>query len=395
MSTEYKPLFNRTYLKVLMVGCVLAIIWLSSLGQQQHRSQGNVEDQPLYWLQIDDAGDPDSLPDQLQVILPTDSAFSGAEQDRQHWRGSILRERLQQQLGTSYRYDIQVADDYLGFTLYSNDQQLPALSPLMQALAQPVDVDQWQAQLKQAQARRYLQQQAPEQQLLARLGDRLGKPGPLPLEWQRMFRQPRYLLAGVDAESRAEELSDSLPAWQAVEPTNHHEPVLAGSARLEMSSARSMLMMANTVPARTRAGFMRQHLIVATSQLALTRYPPSSDSHYRLKWKSLHSGGYQAVIFFSELPLNSSQLQAFRDRITPELVEEARTGLRQRLANSDRTVRWQLNVLQLIARYQLPMDSLKQYLKELDGLDAAAVAAAARQRFDPQQQYTLRVDNQP
>lgn len=395
MSTEYKPLFNRTYLQILVVGSVLAILWLSSLDSEAPAPQGQLENQPLYWLQVDDTDPQTGLADQLQVILPTDSALSSAEQDRQHWRAAILNERLHQQLGNEYRYTVEVADDYLSFSLFSNNQTLPALTPLLDALQQPVDADQWQAQLKKVQAQRYLNQKSAEQQLLAKLGNQLGDSGTLPLHWAELFEQPRYLLAGDDAEERADALAAQLPTWQSRNSSNSPTAMLAGSTRLDISSARSLLLMANTLPGRANGEFIRQHLIAATSLLALERFPPGSDTHFRMQMKVLQHDGYQAVVLSSELPLNDQQLQTFRDRITPELVDEARPELRQRFQNVNGNPRWQLNALQRIARYQLPLDALQQFLTELDQLDSAQIAAEARKRFDPQQQYSLRVDIQP
>ncbi len=389
MSTEYKPLFNRTYLKVLMVGCLFAIYGLATMGQPEQRPQGQLEKQPLYWLQSTD----DGLPEQLLILLPTASAFSNAEQDRQHWRATILNERLQQQLGNDYPYQVQVADDYLSISIQRQQQTLPVLDSLWAALSAPVDASQWQAQLKQVQARRYLKNKSAEQQLLSKLRDQLGSRQPLPLEWARLFSQPRFILAGDDAQDQAETLLSQLPdSSHSARITT--APVLSGRATLELSSAQSLLLMASTLPGRTETDYVRQRLIAATSQLALQQYPIARDSQYRLQWKSLQGGGYQAVIFASALPLNNSQMDAFSQHITVELVEQARQQLRQHWQAVNETAASQLAALSLIARYQLPLDSLSQYQQQLDTLNTDEIATATRARFNPQQQYSLRIDNQ-
>lgn len=390
MSTEYKPLFNRTYLKVLMVGCLFAIYWLANMNTPVERPQGQVDNQPLYWLQSTDS----ELPEQLVILLPTASAFSAAEQNRQHWRASILSERLQQQLGTEYPFQVQVADDYLSISIESQQQALPALDSLWDGLSAPVDASQRQAQLKQIQARRYLSNKAAEQQLLNKLGDQLGARSPRPLAWSELFSKPRFILAGDDAQERAEALSAKLPGNHQ---SHHPTPlsVLSGRATLELSSTQSLLLIASTLPARTEPDYVRQRLIAATSQLALQQFPVASDSQYRLQWKSLQHGGYQAVIFASTLPLNSSQLEAFGQHINAELVEQARQQLRQHWQNINETAASQLGALSLIARYQLPLDSLSQYQQQLDILNTDEIATATRARFNPQQQYSLRIDNQP
>jgi len=391
MDTEYKPLFNRTYLKVLMVGCVFAVIWLSSLGKPESRPQGQIESRAVYWLEADES----DIADQLVLIFPTSSAFSDDEQDRQQWRGQILTERLQQQLGGHYDYQVQVADDYLRASIHSNEQTLPKLAALLNELARPVDTGLWRPQLKQIQARRYLQQQSPEQQLLSRLRNQLGSRGKLPLAWDELFNQPRLILVGEDAESRAEQLAAQLPKQSVGTDYRSLQPTLTGRATLELSSDQSLLLLANTLPGRTDSDFVSQRLIAATSQLALSSYRPASDSQYHLQWKSLQGGGYQAVVFFSSLPLNSSQLDAFRDKIDAKLVEQARIQLQQRWQQISNTADSQLAALSLIARYQLPLNSLSDYLHQLGGLENERIAAATRKRFDPQQQYSLRIDNQP
>lgn len=390
MSTEYKPLFNRTYLKVLMVGCLFAIYWLANMGKPAERPQGQVDNQPLYWLQSTDS----ELPAQLVILLPTASAFSAAEQNRQHWRASILSERLQQQLGTEYPFQVQVADDYLSISIEPGQQGLPALNTLWGGLSAQVDASQWQAQLKQIQARRYLNDKATEQQLLNTLGNQLGARKPQPLAWSELFRQPRFILAGDDAQERAEALSTQLPGSRQ---RSHSASlaVLSGRTTLELSSSQSLLLIASTLPARTAPDYVQQRLIAATSQLALQQFPVASDSQYRLQWKSLQDGGYQAVIFASTLPLNSSQLEAFGQHINAELVEQARQQLRQHWQNIHETAASQLGALSLMARYQLPLDSLTLYQQQLDTLNTDEIATATRARFNPQQQYSLRIDNQP
>ncbi|MCV6589199.1 MAG: hypothetical protein OIF57_09240 [Marinobacterium sp.] len=395
MTTEYKPLFNRTYLKILAAGSALAIFWLSSMDQQNMADQGRVGNSAVYWMQNSNPDPEYGLLPRLQVILPTESAFSSAELNRQQWRGSILRERLQQQLGQQYGFKLQVADDYISFSIAENtdsDTPLPAIAPLMAALAQPVDVSQWQAQLEQVEARQYLAQKEDAVRLLAKLADRLGPTQRQPLNWSQLFIQPRYILAADNAQQRAETLASSLPDNDSNRSLPARTLALHGQHQAELSSQQPLLLLAATFPARNDRDFVRQRLIVTTSELALNRYPVASGSQFRMRWKTLQQGGYQAVVFSSEQPLNEGQLTALRNRIDTELVDEARQQLLARWQNVDQTPRWQLNTLNLIARYQLPLDALQGYRRLLGELGSETIAQATRQLFDPEQQFTLRVE---
>ncbi|MBY4678633.1 hypothetical protein [Marinobacterium arenosum] len=393
MAEQYKPLFNRNYLKVVLVICVLAVIWLSSMNGGQEWSAGRLEHSPFYWLEHD------AELRRLDILLPTGSAISDAEQDRQQWRRQILGKRLQPLLAPPLQYQLQSADDHLLLTLaWPAAAEAPDLPGLLDALRQPVDPLLWQAELARVQAKRYLNQQQPDQQLLAEFRNRLGETGTLPLQWQQLFQSPKLIVSGPDAERQAGQLAATLqPQWkewneQFGSQSNRSLPSLSGQHRSSLNADRHLLLLAGPLPARHADDYLLQRLAAETARLALARQQPVTGSEYRLLWKSLTDGGYRALLIFSSAPIEAGDLQRVSGQIDGELVQQARQQLQARWQQALLDEQQQLNTLSLLALYNLPLDSLQQAPDRLTELDDRQVIDAARGLFALEPQFSLRIN---
>lgn len=385
METEYKPMFNRTYLKMVLLGCVLAIVWLTSMDKSAQWEAGRIEDSAVYWLEQSNEQA------QLQILLTSQGAISDAEQDRQQLRKRILETRLNQLLGPQAAYQVLAADDHLNIVLSWQDGLLP-LEQLLDSLAQPVNEQRWQAELKRIEAARYLKQRQLEQQILANFRNQLGNnQAPLPLQWNSLFLSPRIVFSGEDAEQHAEELAQQIDISSKVIEARRSLPSLTGSYQLDDRNTQAMLLLGTTLASRTSDQFLQQRLAAEVLQLLLARYQPVSGSEYRLLWKSLLDGGYQAIVFFSPNSIDAAALQQLANQADEALIVEAKQRLQQRWQLSSTEAPRQRAAMGLLALYDLPLDSLSQYQQQLEALDIPQLLATIRANLDPQQQYTLRI----
>lgn len=392
MENAYQPFFSRKQLTVLMWFSLLAILVLSSLGpgEVEYQKIEHNKDKTVYWMELDDQLNT------LTLLLPTQPALSQSAQQLQQLKAQVLLKRLQNHRSTGFTYNVYPRQDRIELSLnWAGDARLPDIKKLLSDLNQPVEPSRWQDVLTTLEARDYLDNKSTEAKaiqhfytLLQHESDNvLAK---LSSEYTSMFSDITYVVSGEDADDHAELIAELVTETASVTSG----PLLTALATGEISdtsdSSRYLLLTGSTIPARNNPEFVAQRLTAQVLQDLLAAYKAQYNIDYRLLWGSLNSGGYQAVILQSEqnpvaiLP----QLQALID---DDLVEASQNRLANQWLERMRDLQNQIQAMNLVAFYQLPTNTLEDYVEEILDQDRDQVVKLAKEALNGSQPINIQL----
>ncbi|MGB0466878.1 MAG: hypothetical protein ACPGF7_05005 [Pontibacterium sp.] len=399
MSDAYKPLFNRTYLRILVWGSAIAVLFLATLGDDQpdYLTLESDKQTPVYWV------DYESASTELTLLLPTGSALSTGEKIQQSLLSLVLESQLSAvQLPPAITWQIQKSADHLALTFSGKTLDgLPDWTKLLSALNQPVDAADWHRLAEKFKARIYLQSHQVDNKLLAAYfkqlsgGDLADPLSRLSNRYQSMLSRVRFFLSGEEVEELAETLIDQLPKNQPTALPLRMLNITATQKSLPFTNdSRYHLLIGGPVPARTNALFAAHRLAAHSLQIALNQQAQQQGFEYRMLWSSLQDAGYQALLLHSDLPL-ANQLQAINNKLSPELVTQSREQLITQWQTRMSEEGNQVEALKVVAFYGLPDDTLKQYPQQLRALSIEQVLQIAQQSIQPDQQIRIQLTANP
>ena len=388
MSKPYTPLFNRTYLTVLVwFSAITVLILATQTGSGALPKLEKAEEHAIYWSSYEDAGN------QLSLLIPTASAITDQDIAAQQ----LLQSQLEAKLATfaftqGSGYELTLFPDYIDLRIYWDDaDQAPDTLNLWQTLATPPNESLSNHLLSQVNAKRYLS--IPSERRDASLTYLRG----LFTQTNNAFnlastgRYNDYLAAatavfmGDDAEDMAEDFIDhNLFAKQEAEASS------ALSKRFPLRTSASLvsdveenqggdfrLITGSTLADRPSPEYMVDRLAVSTAQQALAAHQANTGLNYTLKYASLHDVGYFVMDLQSQYPVKG-QLSAIANQVTDDKVALAKEGLVSSwlaLSDSPSSLR---NALNRVALYQLPLDTLKNLEDVINDADDDQIMQKAK-----------------
>ena len=397
MSEPYQPLFNRTYLKVLVWLSAFAVLYLATMGSREpdYLELNSAEKLPIYWVENE------SEQTNVAVLLPTGGALTRSEKQLQTLLAQVLENQMAAQvLPEGIEYQLQQAPDQLILTFQWQDQdELPNWSSLFSGLLSSVEASRWQPVLEKLKARDYLQSHKTNNQLLNRYfqhltGAELSDPlALLNSRYQSMLNNARFFISGNDSDELAEQLMDQPPR---LVPSTRPDRNIA-SSQLEKilpsgNDRRYHLLVGAEIPVRNSADFIVHKLAAHTLQNALAQTSTSLKFEYRQLWSSLEDVGYRALLLHADQPLDNL-MQALENRITPELAENSRDQVISQWKERMTEERNQISALQQVAFYGLPADTLNTYSERLGNVEISDIVKLAKASVQPDNQIRIRLAN--
>ncbi|SEQ25634.1 hypothetical protein SAMN03080615_00928 [Amphritea atlantica] len=378
MPEAKSPLFNRTYLKVIVWIVAIAIVLLTA-GQNRSRDFISIQklaESPVYYVSQDKAP---YL--QLRFLLRTGAAINGDQQLLQQ----LLLQQLQQQLAG---LATQPPFSQLGAKLASEASDdritiavtLPAdrsgehaaiaemTTTLLQQLSNYQPGDDLEKRWERLEAEQYLNLKDPESRLLNRFRNLLN--GPLSVHPLQRFADfyrsstsagaMTLTLQGPDVAALAETLAPLLKESN-ITPSLTPTPLTPTPVQLEPVSNQTYKLWGIALPGRQQQDFLSELLAVRTLQQLLQQHQATS----RLIWKSLDKQGYLAMILQgpgikADTDL-TALLESLQAQLSDELIDKARTTLQTNFDTLMEQTDSQLGMLDTIAFYQLPTDYLNSF----------------------------------
>lgn len=405
---ESKPsLFNRTYLKIVAWIIAIAIVLLTA-GQNRSPDYLKIEryeTTALYSIEQDDAA---YL--QIGLLFRTGPAINSDQQLLQ----TLLLQTVQQQLDSiaeqalftrlKVRLGAQATPDRIKVSIaipkkYSAQQEdiKKVTESLIQQLQDYFPRGDIEQRLNRLEAEQYLSQKDPENQLLNHFFNQLVAPASVhPLQrFAGLYRSninPATLtltLQGPDLEALPQILSSLLPGYQT-RSTIAATTIAPGFRRLKPKDNQSYLLTGQGLPGRQQSNFALELLAVKTLQQLLTQ-PGLPES--RLTWKSLDKQGYLAMILHG--PKVSADLrvkalmQSILDRLDDQVISTTRNELLDDYNKQMEQTDNQLSQLDTIAFYQLPVDDLARFEKQLTQAENQQVKDFITHYLTGSEQYQL------
>lgn len=404
MADTYQPMFNRTYLKIMLWVVAIAIVILSASGQDNNDyiSVQQQENKPLYYVNL---ADNNNL--ELQLIFALQAALS----DQQKLLHSLLSQRLQQHLETPAVNDLMaplqawpsvtLQDDRVTLHLSIPAQQnieADALNRLVRGVLQSINNtdlksgidDQW-ARLK---AEQYLQNQDAENHLFSRFSDTLSNDSSVhPLQrfsaWFRNRLSSPYLsmvIYGPDAEFAAQTLAPVLEDLSDFKPSRLDSTPLYQQETLPAIGNQAYSLAGRALPGRQSDSFIAQLLAARSLQQVLPSLQPRTSA--RLLWKSLDQTGYFALFLYGDQPpRNQQRLGRLNDQlisaVDDDLIEATRSSLKESFLQRMSNQQAQLALLNTLVFYRLPVDYMPDFAAQLEATDNAAVSEQIASMLNP------------
>lgn len=394
MAEEYKPLFNRTYLNLLVVGSALAIFLLtySSRNESVFFEVDHYPDSALYTLEYD------SERRQLDLLLPTHTALSSNDQLLQQLMLQILQARSQGlSLAPGQGVEFSRYQDRLELHLsWPEEQNIPDIAAILEHLGQPVVWQDWKSTFARLKAKQYLNSQDTESRLQERFFDLLSdNPDADPLRrlshhFSQMFEQPRFVLSGPDLEAGIEQLTQSLHYPPRTELAPATQPALQSQLRESAADKRYHLALGMQIPPRQSPEFARYRISAQLLQDLLSQQGAGMGLEFRMRWAALADRGYQLLILHSDSD-PQGKLSKLQQQLTAERLEQSRDKLIKGWLSKMETPDKQAAALRSIAFYRLPAESLQQYVGQLQAVAADDLLKLARQGLQAERQISILV----
>jgi hypothetical protein len=397
MTNEYRPLFNRNYITGLMWFSLIAILILTSMGPgsvEYHEVETN-KGKNIYWMELDDQ------PMQLVLLLQTPPALNTHRQQLQQLKSLVLQQRLRSLASTSYSFNVTPRQDRIEIAIqWASDQELPDLKTIWQTLSAPVETSRWEDTLKNIQARHYLDAQSEEQQLINRFyhqlqpNDTSSPLSKLERAYADLFTMPNIAISGEDADDYAEAVEELF----AKEIATHKSPNIDNTVQLEIAkqplqrevsnSQDFHILLGQTISARNSEFFIPERITAQVLQDVLAEYKYQHQLDFRILWSALKTTGYQALILkgrHNPEPI----LPQLQQRITDEVIEQSQNRLaatwEERMREDDN----QIQALNLIAFYQLPTDTMEEYIDMILDQDPDEVIQTVQQAMQITQPISI------
>lgn len=397
MTNEYRPLFNRNYITGLMWFSLIAILILTSMGPgsvEYHDVEAN-KSKNIYWMELDDQ------PMQLVLLLQTPPALSVHRQQLQQLKSQVLQQRLRSLASASYSFNVAPRQDRIEIAIqWASDQDNPDLKTIWQTLNAPIETSRWEGALKNIQARHYLDAQSEEQQLINRFYHQLQPNDPssplskLERAYADLFTMPNIAISGDNAEDYAETVEELF----AKDIATHKSPNIDSVVQLdiakqpiqrEVSNHQDFhILLGQSISARSSERFITERITAQVLQDLLAEYQYQHQLNFRILWSALETAGYQALILkgkHNPEPI----LPQLQQRITDEVIEQSQNRLaatwEERMREDDN----QIQALNLIAFYQLPTDTMEEYIDMILDQDRDEVIQTVKQAMQITQPVSI------
>ncbi|MDO6564725.1 hypothetical protein Q4488_15180 [Amphritea sp. 1_MG-2023] len=406
------PLFNRTYLKII-IGVVAVAIALLTAGQRSGPEFINIKKQPevpLYYANVDQL---ETL--ELSFLLRTDVALNGEQQLLQQ----LLLQQVEQQLAgltaqptfafLQATLSTAIAPDQLKIVItLSADHaaQTDAIHDLTKQLLQRLSTYQPDIGLEQRWARleaaQYLNLKDPENRLLNHFGELISHRHSVSAlqRFADIYHNSTHLsgitltLKGPDSEALAQRLSALLSSPIVSNNRRHGSldmaPTDPTSVRLPPQGNQTYRLTGLVLPGRQQPQFATELLTVQTLRQLIQR---QSQLTARLIWKSLDKQGYLAMMLHGSSIDANSDLTPLMTTLLTQLDDALIDDTRHRLQNTYReqmeSLTAQLNMLDTIAFYRLPTDYLSRFETTLDAVNNADVRDNMRHFLTSNERYQI------
>jgi len=390
MENEYRPFFSRKQLNVLMWFSLIAILVLSSLGpgDVEYEEIQHNETKTVYWMELDDQLHT------LTLLLPTPPALHKSQQQLQQLQAQVLLSRLKLHGDTTYTYNVYPRQDRIELSLnWADGSIIPDIPKLLTVLQQPIESGRWEAVLKNLQARDYLEKKAIEEPAIERFFTQFQPPvkdvlSALAPAYSNLFSGIKYVISGDNAEAIAEQIAITA----ATTPKQDSNAVsVISAADLQSTSSHPELFVFLTgeaIPPRGDNQFSTQRLIAQVLQSLLENHQQTYSFDYRLLWGSLNTTGYRAVILKANQP-PAAILRQLQQLISEELVESAQNRLVSQWQDKMRDLANQIQAMNLIAYYDLPVTTLEQYTETIQELDKEQMVTLAKKALNSDQAINI------
>ncbi|MGB0206310.1 MAG: hypothetical protein ACPF9K_14890 [Neptuniibacter sp.] len=383
MENEYRPFFSRKQLNVLMWFSLLAILVLSSLGpgEVEYQTIEHNKEKSVYWMELDDQLNT------LTLLLPSQPALNRSQQQLQQLKAQILLSRLKQLNNSAYTYNVYPRQDRIELSLnWAADQETPDINPLLSALNQPVEANRWQDVLKTLQARDYLNAKATEEHAVEAFFTRFQPPlnEVLPIlssSYSALFNNVKFVVSGDNAEQISEQIIESLPEETQSQLSSSITPIAANINQQAESSDAFIFLTGETIPPRADPQFTAQRVTAQVLQDLLESQQQALNYKYRLLWGSLQSTGYRAVIITANQSPEAI-LPQLQQLINEDLVETSQKRLAGQWQERMRDLQNQVQAMNLIAYYDLPITTMEDYVEQIQDIDEEEIVALARKALD-------------
>ncbi|WP_299181477.1 hypothetical protein [uncultured Neptuniibacter sp.] len=389
MTNEYRPLFNRKYISGLMWFSLLAILILSTMGPGEvefYPVESN-RDKTVYWMELDEQ------PITLTLLLPTGEAINSTQRQLQQLKSHIIQSRLQKFSSPNYSYSVIPRQDRIEITFGWNQQHVPELDAIWDSLTQPIETSQWQAELKNIQARHYLSSQTPDQMVAEQFFIQLqpdtgGVLDQLPAAYHRMFQAPRYAISGDSADELVSLVEKQLPQHSSAQQRQKPIPTRQQSITEVHEGANYRLLIGRSISARNSELYIEERITAHLLQQLLTQQQSQHKVSFRLLWAALETTGYQAFILEGRSN-PGPMLSQLQQQVTEELVEVSQKQLAEQWHERMRDLANQTQALNLIAFYSLPEDTMENYTDQILDQDPDEIIIAARKALQTNEQISI------
>ncbi|MGB0732885.1 MAG: hypothetical protein ACPGPF_03940 [Pontibacterium sp.] len=383
MSKPYTPLFNRTYLTILVwFSAITVLILATQTGDDDFPQLETTENKPVYWTDTMDMGN------QLNVLIPTPSALRTEDNTRQFLLKSLLEAQLASfALTAGSQYSTHVFSDHVAVRItWSSPDAKPAIKNLWDVLTRPVSAELYDHLVAQAQARSYIIQNkvnkqpsskiTPEQ-YIARMFAPLDTPIPSSQQLLTDLSYSTVTVMGEEAEDIADEINEYWPLSRiTVSPRQAaHSGQPAQIAYKEGNNF--VLIMGQVLSARANEQYLAERLAIGVVQLALAAHQNNTGLEYTIKFASLRDAGYATFSLISPYPI-APQLAAIRAQLTEDRVNEAKRHLLsswQAIPDNPDSLGGALNRL---AFYQLAPNALNNLRHRVEDLDNDKILVTAK-----------------
>lgn len=385
MESEYKPLFNRTYLKILLWLVAVAIVLLSALNQQNRiASPEPFQEQP--WL----ASLEDEQATQARIYLTY--ALPPAYNPTAQLRQRALRDALTQVLQRADQLQGQLFADRLQLSIAVQDTD--QLDTQMQRLTESVTRALPDA-LSRAQATQYLETQASEAFALYNLKLQLANSGPAITDSVQLFNyRPTVLVVAQQQDQtllkRLQQRFDSSPIYGE----SRHAATAATQVVLQHRDRKALTLLAADIHSATAPPLVWPLALRYLQQELPTLF--SGAVTYRLVLTP-GAPGFAALVLSADSSLSREQQRKLWEHFEALSTSQLEVGKAQLAKLNDR----QLSELEgRVARfaatqfYGQPLNLPVAFRDTLAAIDTAQVQQALQRLLDPNQNIRILVEPQ-
>ena len=330
----------------------------------------------------------------LTLLLPSEPALNQSQQQLQQLKAQVLLSRLKQQSNPAYTYNVYPRQDRIELSLsWAADNPAPNIESLVSQLRHPVEASRWQEVLKKLQARDYLNGKDIEAQAVERFfisfQPSLAEILPaLPSSYANLFSGIKYVISGENSEEIATQLTQTHAGISPIAHSSVTTPIATTGRLISEESDAYVFLIGEAIPARADTKFAEQRLTAQVLQSLLESQQEKYQFKYRLLWGALKTTGYRAVILTaSQSP--QAILPQLQQLVNDDLVESAQNHLVIQWQDRMRDLKNQIQAMNLIAYYDLPVTTMEDYVEQVQDLDEDEMVVLARKALDTDQHINI------